>query len=187
MSNDGMRMRRAVLGVVFVLLLSGSPASGLIEGSFPRVRMGSGSSFNSGSGVVAGDSFAARSSVVAWNRRFNSLTLYLFPSTGATCGTLRRTTARPGHLIQVYVTGRPRVYVQRPMADPQVAFVTVFANKPEQISGLKHGGQLTFTRVDSYPGGTWYGAFKVPTRTYGDGKVYGYKGTFAAAWCELRQ
>jgi hypothetical protein len=187
MSNDCVWMRRAVLGIVFALLLSESTAFGRVDGSFPRVRMGSGSSFNSGSGVVAGDSFAARSAVVAWNKRFDTLTLYLFPSQGVTCATLRRTTARPGHLIQVYVTGKPRVHVLRPMADPQVAFVTVFANKPEQISGLKRGGRLTFTRVDSYPGGTWYGAFNVPTRIYGDGKVYGYKGTFAAAWCELRQ
>lgn len=33
----------------------------------------------------------------------------------------------------------------------------------------------------------WHGVFTVPQRAYGDGKVYGYNGTFAAKWCDLRR
>jgi len=40
--------------------------------------------------------------------------------------------------------------------------------------------------VDSYPGGFWRGVFKVSTRIYGVGKLYGYNGTFAAGWCQLK-
>jgi hypothetical protein len=182
-------VKTVVLAVLAVLLVTAGPAYAQLQGAFPRVRLGFGGQSNSGSGVVAGDPFIARSAVVAWNRRWNTLTLYLVPRPTVTCGTFLRAIGKPGQLIQVYVTNKPRVYVWRPMARPAVAFVTVSSNPkvPEHVSGLKNGAQLTFTRVDSYPGGVWRGIFSVPTRTYGDGKVYGYSGTFAATWCELRR
>jgi multiple sugar transport system substrate-binding protein len=66
-------------------------------------------------------------------------------------------------------------------------FLTIFKNPntPEHIAGLKAGSRLTFESVDSYPGGVWRGRFALPTRTYGDGKVYGYRGTFAAEFCQV--
>ena len=79
--------------------------------------------------------------------------------------------------------------VGRPVSGPQVAFLTVDPSPdvPTHIAGLKTGAQLTFTRVDSYPGGVWHGIFKVPRHVYGDGMLYGYSGTFAAKWCQLRK
>ena len=73
------------------------------------------------------------------------------------------------------------------MVDPEVAFLTIYRNasRAPHVAGLKHGAQLTFQSVNTYPGGTWRGVFKVPTRIYGDGKLYGYNGTFAAKWCQL--
>lgn len=170
-------------------MVAAVPGYAQLQGAFPRVRLGSGSGLNSGGGIVAGDAYVARSAVIAWNRRFNSLTLYLLSSQGVTCTTLRRAIGRPGHLIQAFVTSKPHVSLGRTTADPAVAFVTVSQDPkaPEQVSGLKHGAQLTFTRVNTYPGGVWNGVFKVPTRTYGDRKVYGYAGTFAAKWCDLRK
>jgi hypothetical protein len=88
-------------------------------------------------------------------------------------------------LIQVRVTDTPRVSVAKPVAAPEVAFVTLYRNQPMHVAGLRNGAQLTLTRVDSYPAGVWHGIFKVPRRVYGDGKVYGYSGTFAAKWCQL--
>ena len=87
------------------------------------------------------------------------------------------------------MTSEPRVSVGIPVADPQVAFITVFRNPkiPTKIAGLKEGAKLTFSRVNSYPGGVWHGVFQVPRRVYGDGKLYGYNGTFAARWCDLRR
>ena len=32
----------------------------------------------------------------------------------------------------------------------------------------------------------WHGRFEVPHLAYGDGRVYAYKGTFAARWCDFR-
>ena len=126
---------------------------------------------------------------MAWNRHWGTLTLYFLRYKRVTCKTLRSVVTRPGNLIQVYVTSKPRVRVGRPMSGPQVAFLTVSENPsaPTHIAGLKHGAQLTFTRVDSYPGGVWHGVFDVPRRIYGDGKLYGYSGTFAARWCSLQR
>ena len=173
---------------MFVLLaVTALPAYARLQSAFPRERIGTSILSTSGGGVVAGKAYATRTAAVAWNRKFNSLTLYLLWRRQVTCGTLRNVVSKPGNLIQVYVTNKPRVYVGRPMPNAQVAFVTVYRdpNRPEHISGLKHGAQLTFTSVDSYPGGVWHGVFKVPTRAYGNGRIYGYNGTFAAKWCEL--
>lgn len=174
--------------MIVLLVVAAVPGYARLQTSFPRLRLGTSLLITSGGGLAAGDAYYPRAAVVAWNRRWNSLTLYLLLSRGVTCGTLRRVITRPGHLIQVFVTSKPRVYVGRPMADPQVAFLTIHRNPnvPEHVAGLKHGAQLTFTSVDSYPGGVWRGVFQVPFRIYSDGKLYGYKGTFAAKWCELR-
>ena len=95
----------------------------------------------------------------------------------------------PGHLIQVHVTNKPRIRVGRPVAHPEVAFVTVYRDpsKPEHVAGLQHGAKLIFDRVDSYPRGIWRGRFSLPTRIYGDGMIYGYRGTFAARFCQVRR
>jgi hypothetical protein len=180
-------VRRVCVATLVVLLVAAVPAYAQSQKAFPRLRMGLGYERNSGGGVVAGDGYVTRAAVVAWNRKWNSLTLYLLWRRRVTCGTLRSVIARPGHLIQVHVTDKPRVNVTRPVANPQVAFLTIYRdpNAPPHVAGLKEGAQLKFTRVDSYPGGVWHGLFKVPRRYYGDGKLYGYNGTFAAKWCQL--
>ena len=180
-------VRRAVVAVV-VLLVAAVPANAQLEQTFPKLRLGAGNEPNAGGGVVAGDKYVTRNAVIAWNRKFGDLTLYLLWRKSVSCRTLRHTITRPGHLIQVHVTSEPRVSVGKAIADPQVAFLTIFRNPkvPTRIAGLKHGAQLQFTRVDSYPGGVWHGVFSVPQHYYGDGRLYGYKGTFAARWCELR-
>jgi hypothetical protein len=180
---------RKTVAILVVLLAAAVPAYGEVQKTFPRLRLGVGNEPNSGGGVVAGDRYVTRAAVIAWNRKSNSLTLYLLWRRRVSCATLRQTITRPGHLIQVHVTDSPRVNIARAVANPQVAFLTIYRNPavPTQIAGLKHGAQLRFTRVDSYPGGVWHGTFKVPRRYYGDGKLYGYSGTFAAKWCQLRK
>jgi hypothetical protein len=181
-------VKRVAVGTLVVLLLAAVPANAESQKAFPRLRVGTGHEPTSGGGVVAGDAYRTRAAVVAWNRKSNSLTLYLFWRRGVSCATLLRIAAKPGHLIQVHVTSEPRITVGS-VADPQVAFLTVYRNPkvPTHIAGLKEGAKLKFTRVDSYPGGVWHGVFQVPRRRYGDGMVYGYNGTFAAKWCELRR
>jgi hypothetical protein len=173
----------------FVVLLAAVPAYAAVQKSFPRLRLGVGAERTTGGGVVAGDNYVTHAAVIAWNRKSADLTLYLLWRRRVTCATLRRTITRPGHLIQVHVTNEPRVNIRRPTANAQVAFLTINRSPkvPTHIAGLKHGAQLTFTRVDSYPGGVWHGVFKVARRVYGDGKLYGYNGTFAAKWCVLRR
>jgi hypothetical protein len=181
--------KRAGIATLVVALAAVVPAYGAAQKAFPRLRAGVGNEPTSGGGVVAGDAYVTRTAIVSWSRRWNKLTLYLLWRRRVTCGTLQRAVNKAGHLIQVNVTSKPRVSVGVPVADPQVAFLTVYRDPkvPMHVAGLKHGGQLTFTRVDSYPGGVWHGTFKVPRRLYGDGKLYGYNGTFAAKWCERRR
>jgi hypothetical protein len=183
-------MTRAALAVMAVALAAAAvPASARVDTAFPRVHLGSSVLVTSGGGTVAGDVYATKSAVIVWNRKWNNLTLYLLWRRNVTCTSLVRAAQLPGHLVQVHVASVPRVHVGRPMAGTQVAFVTVYrkqANKPEHVAGLKNGAKLTLQSVDTFPHGIWTGWFSVPTRMYGDGKVYGYSGTFAATFCQLR-
>lgn len=180
---------RRTAAAIGVGLAAAAPAAAAVQGAFPHIRLGAGKERTTGGGVVAGDRYVTRNAVIAWNRKWNNLTLYLLWRRQVTCATLRRTITKPGHLIQVHVTDSPRVSVGRPVANAQVAFLTIFRNPavPTKIAGLKHGARLQFSRVDSYPGGVWRGTFSVPRRVYGDGRIYGYRGTFAAKWCVLRR
>lgn len=181
-------MRRGVLLLLVVPLALAVPAAASVEKTFPRERLGTSLLVTSGGGVVNGDRYVTKTAVIAWSRKLNTLTLYLFWRKPVTCATFVKAVNTPGHLIQVHVTSVPRVHVRQPMANPQVAFMTVYRNRnlPPHVAGLKHGGQLTFQSVNTFPGGFWRGIFKVPTRIYGDGKLYGYNGTFAARWCQLK-
>jgi hypothetical protein len=183
-----MTSRRAAAAFVVLLTLA-APASATVAQSFPQIRIGTGKQRTTGGGVVAGDRYVTRNAVIAWNRKWHNLTLYLLWRRQVTCATLRQTITKPGHLIQVHVTDAPRVSIGRPVAAPQVAFLTIFRNPavPTKIAGLKQGARLRFTRVDSFPGGVWHGVFSVPQHVYGDGRLYGYSGTFAAKWCQLRR
>ena len=184
-----MIVKGAGVAALALLLFAVVPASAGVEQTFPRLRVGIGHEPTSGGGVVAGEAYVTHAAVIAWNRRFHNLNLYLLSRKTVTCGTLQRVSRKPGHVIQVYVTNRPHVDLGRPLGNAQVAFVTVYRNPkiPMHVAGLKEGGKLTFTRIDSYPGGVWHGVFQVPRRVYGDGKLYGYNGTFAARWCDLRR
>ena len=179
-------MKKAGIAVLVLLLVAAVPAYAHVQKAFPRITSGLGNEPTAGGGVVAGDRYVTHAAVVVWNRKWNNLTLYLLWRRRVSCATLRRAFTKPGHLIQVHVASTPSVAVG-PVRDPQVAFLTIYRNPktPEHVSGLRNGAQLTLTRIDSYPGGVWHGSFKVPQRIYGDGKVYGYNGTFAATWCQI--
>jgi hypothetical protein len=184
------RAMRGVVVALSVASLAGSlPAAAQVERTFPRERLGASLLVTTGGGTVAGDTYVTRSAAVVWSRRWNTLTLYLFWHRNVTCRTLLRAVQLPGHLVQVHVTSGPRVHVGRPMPEPQVAFLTIYRNPstPEHVAGLRHGAQLTFESVDSYPGGVWRGRLSLPTRIYGDGNVYGYRGTFAARFCQVNR
>jgi hypothetical protein len=183
--------KRRVVPVVLVVILlaAAAPAAARVERAFPRERLGTSLVVTAGAGVVAGHPYRTRSAVIVWSRKWNTLTLYLFRRRKVNCRRLLRAIQVPGHLIQVHVTNKPHVRVGRPMGHPQVAFVTVYRDpsRPEHVAGLQRGAKLTFERVDSYPRGIWRGLFSLPTRVYGDGKIYGYRGTFAARFCQVKR
>jgi len=184
-----MNKSRASVVLIGLALAGAVPAAAQVQGTtFPRVRLGTGNQANTGGGVIAGDRYVTRNAAIVWNQKWHNLTLYLLWRKTINCSTLRKTITKPGHLVQVHVTDTSHVEIGRPMANPQVAFLTIFRNPaiPTRIAGLKHGGWLKFTRVDSFPGGVWHGVFRVPRRYYGDGRLYGYNGTFAARWCQIR-
>ncbi len=178
-----------MLALVVLALAAAVPAAARVEQAFPRERLGVSLLVTSGGGVVAGNPYVTRSAVIVWSRRWNTLTLYLFRRRKVTCRTLLRAVQVPGHLIQVHVTSKPRVHIRRPMADPQVAFVTIYRNRsaPPHVAGLRHGAKLTFQAVNSYRRGIWRGRLTLATRVYGDGNVYGYHGTFAAQFCQVNR
>ena len=181
-------MRRLTLGGLAAVLLAFAavPAGAQRETAFPRIRAGLGGQPISGGGVVAGDPYVTRSAVIAWSRRWSTLTLYLFWRRGATCANFRVLSTKPGHVIQVFVTKTPSIGVG-PVASPQVAFATYYrdAHHPPHVDGLKNGAKLTFTHIDTYPHGVWNGTFEVPLRSYANGRKYGYNGTFRASWCQV--
>jgi len=181
--------RGVVPAILVVMLAAAAPAAARVERAFPRERVGASLVVTAGGGVVAGHPYRTRSAVIVWSRKWNTLTLYLFRRRNLNCRRLVRAVQVPGHLIQVHVTNKPRIRVGRPVAHPEVAFVTVYRDpsKPEHVAGLQHGAKLIFDRVDSYPRGIWRGRFSLPTRIYGDGMIYGYRGTFAARFCQVRR
>jgi hypothetical protein len=178
-----------VPALVVLTLAAAVPAAAQVDQAFPRERLGASLLVTSGGGVVAGKRYVTRSAVIVWSRRWNTLTLYLFRRRRVTCRKLLRAVQLPGHLIQVHVASKPRVHIRRPMADPEVAFVTIYRNRgtPPHVAGLRHGAKLTFEAVNSYPRGIWQGRFSLRTRVYGDGNVYGYHGTFAARFCQVKR
>jgi hypothetical protein len=183
-----MRRRTRVVLCSFVIALSAlsvASAWGSASGAFPRIRSGVGGEPTAGSGDIAGDSYVGRSAVVAWNRRFHILTLYLLPNRTTTCASLFEQLHAPGHKIQVQLTTTPRARIG-PVENPEVAFITVFAgDRPPHVAGLSRGGEVSISRIDTTKGGVWHGSFRVPTRLYGDRLLYGYQGTFAARWCSF--
>lgn len=183
------RLRRLVPAVVVLTLAVAAPAAARIGRAFPRERIGVSLAVTSGGGIVAGHPYVTRSAAIVWSRRWNTLTLYLFRRKRFACRALSHAVQVPGHLIQIHVTDSPRVHITRPMARPQVAFLTVYRNRslPTHVAGLKHGAKLIFDSVNSYPRGVWKGRFMLPTRVYGDGKIYGYNGTFAARFCQVKR
>jgi hypothetical protein len=182
-------MRRVVLALGVLALAAAAPAAARIDRAFPRERLGMSLTVTSGGGVVAGHPYVTRSAAIVWSRRWNTLTLYLFRRSKVTCRTLLHAVQVPGHLIQIHVASAPRVHITRPMAQPEVAFLTVYKDRsrPTHVAGLRHGAKLIFDSVNSYPHGIWKGRFTLPTRVYGDGKIYGYHGTFAARFCQVKR
>ena len=184
-------MRRVLaLGIAVCTVAASAYAAG-VSNRFPHMRLGIGNEPTAGGGIVAGVPYRTRSAVVAWNRRERTLTLYLIRLSGVSCGTLKREITRPGHVVQALIRARPlSAVVARPVPDQTLQFVTYYRNPkkhPLNAAGLKQGVSLVMTRVDSYPGGVWRGTLYVPTKVYGNGKVYGYRGSFAARWCDLRR
>ena len=80
-------MRRLVLSLLVVFLAVAVPASARVERTFPRERMGTSFLATSGGGVVTGDRYVTRSAVIAWSRKWNTLTLYLLWRKPVTCAT----------------------------------------------------------------------------------------------------
>ena len=184
-------MRRVLALVVAACTFAASAYAAGTSARFPRMRLGIGDEATAGGGIVAGMPDRTRSAVVAWNRKERTLTLYLIRLSHVSCGTLKRQITRPGHVIQALIRARPlSAIVARPVPDQTLQFITYYRDPkkhPLNAAGLKEGVRLVITRVDSYPGGVWHGTLYVPTKVYGNGKVYGYRGSFAARWCDLRR
>ena len=154
---------------------------------FPRERMGIGNERTTGGGIIAGTRFTPRSAVVVWKRKWSSLTLYLLAQKGVTCAKLKheaggraassRSASRAPH-GSTSTSRRSR----RPSSSRSPA---------TRRSPSRRRASRTARRSPS-PGSTptlaacGTGGSRCRSLAYGDGRVYAYKGTFAARWCDFR-
>ena len=177
---------RAVVVCVAFFVFAGSAAGAEPPKGFPALKYGIGVEPMWGGGTFAGEAYSPRTAVVAWSMKARTLTLYLLRERHVTCGGLGRAITAPGLLVQALITARPLAkVVARPIPSQTLQFVTHREGRVG-VGALKEGVRLVLTRVDSHPGGVWHGRLSVPKKVYADGKLYGYRGTFAARWCQVR-
>jgi hypothetical protein len=177
---------RTFATALLALVLAGTALAGSTPKRFPALRYGIGSEPTWGGGTFGGVPYSTRRAVVAWNMKARTLTLYLLRQKHVTCSGLGRAITAPGLLVQALITARPLAHVVgHPIPDQTLQFV-LHRDGRAAVGALKQGVRLVLTRVDSYPGGVWHGKLSVPKKVYADGKVYGYRGTFAAKWCQVR-
>jgi hypothetical protein len=149
---------------------------------FPAQRAGSGDESTAGGGLFAGAPYRARSAVIRWNGRIESLDLYLFRKRVTSCAAFEHAVTEPGRVIQIGAArGAVRLPVGSPVRRPLAQFVTQRREPPPQIV-FARPVELVFTRVDTARGGTWHGRVAVKPRRV-EGRRYSYAGTFAARWC----
>ena len=186
-------MRRFTGVCIVLLVLSGAAFAqdARAPRAFPKIRYGIGNEPTTGGGYFAGRPYRTRDAAIAWSRQQRSLTLYFLLKRGVKCsGLIKYITHRPGRLIQAYIKARPvKRLVGRPVPNQTIEFITYPASHdvPLKDQGLKQGAKLVLTSIDSYPRGIWHGSLSIPTKPYANGLVYGYQGTFAAHWCDLRR
>jgi hypothetical protein len=183
-------MRRFALSIIAVLVLASSAYAAASGARFPKLRYGIGNEPTAGGGTVKGAPYSTKAAIMAWSQRQRTLTLYLIRSRDVNCSNLKKVITRPGNLVQALIKARPIArYVGRRIPGQTLQFLTYSRNPdaPVKAAGLTQGVRLVLTRVNSYPRGVWHGTLNVPTKVYGDKKVYGYNGSFAARWCELRR
>jgi hypothetical protein len=178
--------RALVVCVVALVLVGSASAAGKPPKRFPALRYGIGAEPTWGGGTFAGETYSPRAAVVAWSMRARTLTLYLLRQRHVTCSRLGEAITAPGVLVQALIAARPLAQaIAKPLPDQTLQFVT---HREERVGvgALKEGVRLVLTRVDTHPGGVWHGRLSVPKKVYADGKLYGYRGTFAARWCQVR-
>lgn len=152
---------------------------------FPALRYGSGNEPNWGGGTFAGIRYKPHQAVVAWNTKARTLTVYLLRQRHVTCASLNDAITAPGLLVQALITARPlKRVVGHAIPDQTLQFV-LHRNGRVAVGAMKNGVRLVLTRVDSHRNGIWHGRLSVPKKVYADGKLYGYRGTFAAKWCQV--
>ena len=181
------RVGRALVVCVAVLVVVGSAAAaGKPPKRFPALHYGIGVEPTWGGGTFAGEAYAPRAAVVAWSRKARTLTLYLLRQKHVTCSGLADAVTAPGVLVQALITARPLAHaIGKPIPNQTLQFVTHREGRVG-VGALKEGVRLVLTRVDTRPAGVWHGKLSVPKKVYADGKLYGYRGTFAARWCQVR-
>ena len=179
---------RALAGTataVLVAAIATAALAGPPPARFPEQRAGSGEETTTGGGLFAGSPYRARSAVIRWNGRINSLDLYLFRERIGSCAAFERAVTEPGRVVQIGVARGPvRLRVGSPVRRALAQFVTQRPAPPPAIV-FARPVRLFFTRIDTARGSVWHGRVAVERRRV-DGALYSYEGTFAARWCVAR-
>jgi hypothetical protein len=181
------RVGRTLVVFLAVLALAGSAvAAQQPPKRFPALRYGVGAEPNWGGGTFAGVRYKPHQAVVAWAMKARTLTLYLLRQKHVGCSSLDHAITAPGLLVQALITARPLSRVVGHVIPNQTLQFVLHRDGRVAVGAMKQGVRLVLTRIDSHRGGVWHGRLSVPKKIYADGKLYGYRGTFAARWCQVR-
>jgi hypothetical protein len=147
----------------------------------PRHPEGAGREPTAGGGIIAGAPFRARYALALLDISFDQVEIYLFPKRIACSDVLL---ASPPYVdVTVDTSGSPllvgRPSLQNGRAFIQANFHPATGNK---YFAIQPGASITFTRVDTSHPGVWHGRLTVK-RQHFEGRLFSYKGTFAARWC----
>jgi hypothetical protein len=166
----------ALLTIVAVLASSAAAKTPV-----PSRPEGKGSEPTAGAGLIAGAPFHPRDALALLDISFDQVEIYLFPRRVACSDVLL---ANPPYLeVTVDTNGSPLI-VDHPSPQNGRAFVQAdfHPGTGNKYYGIQPGVSITFTRIDTSRRGVWHGQLTIRRQRF-KGRLFSYKGTFAARWC----
>jgi hypothetical protein len=179
--SDDCVVRKLGLLAALVVVAALLPASASAKTPLPKKPEGAGREPTAGGGVFAGAPFRARYALALLDISFDQVEIYVFPKRVPCSDALL---ANPPYLdVTVDTSGSP-ILIGRPSLQNGVAFIQANFHPAtgNKYFAIQPGASITFTRVDTSRNGVWHGRITVRRQRL-EGRLFSYKGTFAAHWC----
>jgi hypothetical protein len=160
-------------------------------GPYPAQHEGAGKEPTTATGIFAGTQFVPRSALADYElgasccpqKTVGQVNVYLFEQPGVGCGNLEKAKGKRFFSYTLETDGKT---LPAGRVAPASLFQQASFNVVGSTTGFQPGVSITFTRIDTAPGGEWHGRIKVPLQKFG-GKTYSLDGTFAADWCGTKR